>query len=321
MKNFDPKKSRKEVTFQCRPCGITFKAEPARTEDEPEQEHHPFRYFAACPDCHEEVGQSPWERALQKAWQNATGPKTEEGKAATTKNLEGHPTREESLRTRFNAMKHGLNARVAEYFPAKPDGYSFCSGCEVDRDWCKSQPACVKQAETFMLHHAAFDQRDPKKLQGLHANLQAAIFTVLQQILQTIIADGVKITAPQYYTDKDGVMILAEYFDSVSGSSKTIHDIQAHPLFKPLGELLSRNNLSLADMGMTTKVIDSQDEQMGRLAGQQQGSEELLEFQRRQAHALEKIAHMVDRGRQEASKDPVLLEFNADTGVAEPVEK
>ncbi|MDP2398874.1 MAG: hypothetical protein Q8M53_11015 [Burkholderiales bacterium] len=317
MPKFDPHKPRASVNFHCKPCRRTFDAEPARTEDNPDQEHHPFTYFGDCPDCGQETPQSGWDRALQKAWQNATGPKTEEGKIATAKNLEGHPTPDEARRTRFNAMKTGMHAKVATYYPAKPDSYSFCSSCEVDRTWCKSQPACIKQTETFLLHHAAFDQRDPKKLQGLHSNFQAAVFTVLQQILQTIIADGVKITAPQYYTDKEGVMIIAEYFDPETKQNKIIQDIQAHPLFKPLGELMSRNNYSLADMGMTVKVIDQQNDDMGRFAATEAARDNLLEFQQRQTQALERIAGMVDRGRKETDRDPVLLEYNADTGAAE----
>jgi hypothetical protein len=130
MPKFDP---RALVTFQCQPCKNTFEVEPERIQDAPELEHHPFRYFAECPKCFGEVEQALWERALMKAWQNATGPKSEERKAAAAKNLEGHPTPDEARRTRFNAMKNGLHARSATHFPAKPDGYSFCSGCDVDR--------------------------------------------------------------------------------------------------------------------------------------------------------------------------------------------
>ncbi|MBP6895663.1 MAG: DNA adenine methylase [Pseudacidovorax sp.] len=39
-----------------------------------------------------------------------------------------------------------MAARTATYFPAKPDRYAFCEGCEVNRLWCSEQPACVKQS-------------------------------------------------------------------------------------------------------------------------------------------------------------------------------
>lgn len=311
---------RPEVTFQCRECRHTFKAAPARVEDAPELEHHPYRYFAHCEKCRKEVPQAPWERSLQKAWENATGPKTPEGKAAVAKNLEGHPTPEEARRTRFNAMKHGLNAKVANYFPSKPGGYSFCSTCDVDHDHCRAQPACIKKTELFMLHQAAFEQRDPKKLMGVYSDLQAAVFAVIQQILQTIIADGVKITAPQYYTDKDGVLIIAQYMGD-DDKLHTINDIEAHPLFKPLAELLSRTGLTLADMGMTTKVIEDQTEDMGRLAGDQLQTEQLAEFQRKQIQLLQGLKDSVDRGNKKTASDPVLLEYNQQTGEASPVQQ
>lgn len=313
-------KKRNTVTFQCRPCRNTFERAPDRTEDAPELQHHPFRYFGNCPTCGSEVPQAPWERALLKAWQHATGPKTEEGKASTAKNLEGHPTPDEAKRTRFNAMKHGLNAKVANYFPAKPDGYPHCSSCEVDRAFCAAQPACVKKTELFMLHQAAFEQRDPKKLMGVYSDLQAAIFAVLQQILQTIIADGVKITAPEYYTDKDGTLIIAKYFDEETMQTKTLTNIEAHPLFRPLGELLSRTGLTLADMGMTTKVIDDQSEDMGRLAGEQLKTEQLTDFQAKQIQLLQGLKDSVDRGNKQTDRDPVLLEYNQQTGEATPAQ-
>lgn len=304
---------RAEVTFQCRECRRTFSAPPGRVEDAPELDHHPWRYSADCPGCGVEVVQAPWERALLKAWQNATGPRTAEGKAATAANLEGHPTPEESRRTRFNAMKHGLSAKTATYFPAKPDGYPHCSSCEVDRAWCAQQPACVKKTELFMMHQAAFEQRDPKLLMGIYSDLQGAIFAVLQQILQTIIADGVKLTTPQYYTDKEGVMILAQYTDQ-DGKLRQIYDIESHPLFKPLGELLSRTGLSLADMGMTTKVLDQQDDEMGRLADEQKAKESLTDYQRKQVEAMRLLADRLDRGRSSTERDPVLIEYKQETG-------
>lgn len=302
-----------EVTFRCGPCRRTFSGPPARVEDKSDRDWHPFEYVASCPHCGEEVMAAHWWLALLKGWQTATGPRTDAGKAATAANLEGHPTPEESLRTRFNAMKHGLSAKTATYFPAIPGKYSFCSGCDVDWGYCATQPACIKQTQLFMQHHAAFEQRNPKHLSGIYADLQAALFAVLQQILQTIIADGVKIEAPQYI-NYEGQVIFVEYTNPVTGAREVIKDIQAHPLFKPLGELLSRNNLSLADMGMTQKVIDDEEQEFGRLQAQEQSREVLAEFAQRQAKAIEDLGGLMSRANAARDRDPILIEHQQQSG-------
>ncbi len=316
-----------EITFVCAHClhddgenkkrSFTFKAAPARVEEDPEQPHHPWRYIGACPNCKAQCAQAPFERALFKAWANATGPVTPEGKAAVAENIKGHPTPEEAKRTRFNAMQHGLNARVATYFPAKPDGYAFCSSCEVNRGWCAAQPACVKRTEHFMLHHAAFDQRDPRHLMPIYADTHAALYSVLQMILQQVIADGVKITAPAWFNDKDGGFHLCEY-DAGDGTMKKIMDISAHPLLKPLGELIKSANLSLGDMGMTMKAAESEDEDLGQLTGKDLPKEGLTEFQNRVLGVMEGLGGKMDRAKQQTDQDPVLLEYNQQTGLHEP---
>lgn len=301
-----------EVTFRCA-CRRTFSAVPARVEYFPERDWHPYDYAAECPECGAEARPAHWWLALLKGWQNATGPKTPEGIAATAANLAGHPTPEEALRTRFNAMKHGLSAKTATYFPSRPGGYAFCAGCDVDHDYCRSQPACTKQTRLFMKHHAAFEQRKPEHLRGVYADLQAALFAVVQQILQTIIADGVKIEAPQYI-NYEGEVIFVRYTDPVTGETQVIKDIQAHPLFKPLGELLSRNNLSLADMGMTQKVIDDEEQEFGRLQSQQQSREALTDFAQRQAKALEDLGGLLERANANRERDPILVEYQQQNG-------
>lgn len=304
-----------QVTFRCGVCRATFSAVPGRVADAPERDWHPWAYFADCPACGAaDQEQIYWERTLLKSWAGSEhGPKTPEGFAAVTANLVGHPTPEETRRTRFNALKHGLTAKTATYFPARPGRYPFCAACDVDRDWCSKQPACSKQTILFMQHHAAFEQRNPKHLNGLYADLQAALFSLLQQILQTIIVDGVKVEAPKYYTDKDGNMILAEYYTE-AGEKRTIMDIQAHPLFKPLGELLSRNNLSLADMGMTQKAIDDEEQEFGRLQSQAQSREALTEYSRRQAKALEDLQGLMAQASARRDTDPILIDYVQQNG-------
>jgi hypothetical protein len=255
-----------------------------------------------------------WEKNAMKAWAKATGPKTEEGKAASAANLDGHPTPDEALRTRFNAMKHGLNARTATYFPSKPDGYAFCAGCDVDRVHCASQPACVKKTELFMLHHAAFDQRNPKHLMGIYADLQASIFAMVQQIIQTIVADGVKVEQVVWDRDSEGNVRVAEYLDEHGERHIIRENMMAHPLFKPLGEMLSRANLSLADMGMTQKVIEAEEDAMGRLEHDQDEQESVAAYRQRTLSLLAGMAEKVQRANKLTEHDPKLIEYQQDGG-------
>ncbi|MBF0802999.1 MULTISPECIES: hypothetical protein [unclassified Neisseria] len=41
-----------------------------------------------------------------------------------------------------------------------------------------------------MLHQAAFEQRDPKHLIPIYADMHAGITAIMQQILQTILKEG-----------------------------------------------------------------------------------------------------------------------------------
>lgn len=302
------------VVFRCHDCRRNFECAPDRVVDEPERPHHPYRYFSACPDCGEEVEQAQYQVNLIKAWCNASGPKTAEGKAATAKNLEGHPTAEEARRTRFNAMKHGLNARVATYFPAKPDGYAACQTCDIDRFFCASQPACQKQTQLFMQHHAAFEQRDPKHLIPIYADMQAAITAIMQQILQTILRDGVSLRTPAWAVDKDGGVVIAEYDDLATGQRRTIYEVKAHPLLRSLQDFLSKNDMSLADMGMTPRVIEQEEAALGKLAQDGEAQQSLLEYSQRQAAALENLADLARRANAKKMQDPVLMEYQQQNG-------
>ncbi|WP_024303309.1 hypothetical protein [Pseudogulbenkiania sp. MAI-1] len=312
----DLSKPLETVSFRCNPCRHTFDAEPLRVDEEPELEHHPFSYVAECPLCGEEAGQAPFHKALVKAWANATGPRTAAGKAAVTKNIEGHPTPEESLRTRFNAMKHGMSAETAQYFPSRPGKYPACSSCDVDHSYCAQQPACVKQTQLFMVHHAAFEQRNPKHLTPIYSSIQASITAIIQQILQTIIADGVKLEAPAWAVDREGNVVIGEYQDIATGQTKRIMEVKAHPLLKPLQEFLSRNNLSLADMGMTPKAIEQEEQQMGKLQpGQGQPSTLTLEdFAAKQAESLQALKVLAERANARKQRDPVLIEYQQQNG-------
>ena len=298
------------VDFRCGECRHTWSAAPDLVEPDPAQQHHPFRYFGHCPACGKQnQPQAAWARALLKAHQLSTGPKTPEGKASSARNLDGHPTPEEALRTRFNAMKHGMAARTASYFPAKPGRYSFCERCDVDRDWCDQQPACVKQTEIFLLHHAAFEQRDPRLLAGLHADLQASLTAMLQMAIQEVLGTGITIVQPRVELDRNGTPTTLTYLDE-QGKRQYIMSRQANPAIKAVTELVSRLGLSMTDLGMTVRAADADDAPLpGRLHDSGTSPESLEEFGRRMLAATQQAAEQVRIAAQRKKADPVLVEF------------
>jgi len=303
------------VNFRCGECSHAFAGMPVLVEDAPELEHHPHRYFAHCPKCQaQHQPQASWERALLKAHQACTGPKTPEGLAKVADNLAGHPTAEESRRIRFNAMKHGLSARTASYFPAKPDKYSFCKSCDVDRTFCGQQAACVKQTEIFMLHHAAFDSRNPKVLSSLHADLQSGLTAMLQMLMQQALGDGVVIKQPKVELDRSGSAVTLSYLGE-DGKRQYVFDYQAHPALKPIADFVSRLGLSMTDLGMTVKATDvDEGDTGGVLKLDEKTQETLTAFNNRMAEAMKGARGMLERAQQATKEDPVLVAHEAREG-------
>lgn len=305
----------KEVSFKCGVCRTSFSAVPDLIEDDPEAEHHPFRYFGSCPKCQAAMQpQAAWERGLLKAHQRSTGPVTAQGKAASAANLAGHPTSEETRRTRFNAMKHGMAAQTATYFPAKPDGYAFCSKCDVERDWCARQPACVKQTEIFMLHHAAFDQRNPKLLTSLHADMHAALMATLQMCLQAVLGEGVLIKQPRVELDREGTPTTLTYIDA-NGQTAYIYDYQSNPAFKPIEGLISRLGLSMSDLGMSVRHVEAEEDKgMGVLKLDASTKESLEAFGARLLNMQDAARLQIAASQQATREDPVYIQHQAQGG-------
>lgn len=297
-----------KVQFKCDNCGHLFDAEPAEVIDAPQDAWHPWRYTCPCPVCAETVPQSPTERGLLKAWASATGPRTAEGKAKVAANLEGHPTPEAAQRTRFNGLKHGLNARTATYWPARPGRYAQCDGCELLNNGCTTSMACAKKTELFLRHHVAFETGDPSLLTELRADLHANLTAIVQDLLLAIIRDGASRETPRWYYDKDGTFHLAQYTDATTNTLVQITEIEVHPAIKLVGELVTRFGLDLNSQGMTPKVQDDSDVVRGFLDVEEKSAGGMLEFQQRQVEALEGLKGMIARSRERTARDPILIE-------------
>jgi len=268
------------VNFKCSSCGNAQCCEPDRVVDAPEHEYHPWLYYASCDACGVEADQIYWERNLLKANANATGPKTVQGLETSAKNLEGHPTPEESKRTRFNAMKHGLNARVATFFPAKPGKYPQCNDCEHKaREDCVPQRVCIKQTEIFLRCHAAVESGDPGLIKGMMADSQAGLFALGQQMLLQMVEDGgPRQMTPAYHGDKDGGIHFVKYTDPDTGDIQQIYDLKEHPLLKRYMEFVIKNSMSLEDMNLTAKSRDEAETMKGFLDHESDKQETQIDF-------------------------------------------
>lgn len=288
-----------EVAFICGACRHRFEAPPGRVEACPEQGHHPHAYYAECPACGEPAEQAAWQRALLKAWANATGPKTAEGLARSAANLDGHPTPAEARLTRFNAMKHGLFARTATFFPAKPGGYPHCEHCEhLATAACLPQRACLKRAELLLQHEVAFETGNPGLLTGLRANTQAMIQALIDDMLLTIALDGgPRIKSPEWYSDKDGGFHLAQYVDDMTKELRQIYKLEAHPLLKHLIDYLAKNAMTLADLEMTPKARDEQEALRGYLDRERtQDNPTAGDYQKQIVAQQQKLLDLIDSG-------------------------
>jgi hypothetical protein len=304
---------RKDITFRCDACRHVWDSEPEEVIDDADLSH-PYRYFAICPTCHSRSQQIPWQRGLFSSYVKSTGPRTLEGKAASSANLEGHPTPEEALRTRFNALKHGAAAKQALYFPARPGKYDACGTCDIDFDYCSSQAACTRKTELFMRHLIAIESHDPKMLREHQAMVQANFASLMDDMLISVINKGVMLETPAYAFDKDGGFHLAKYTDEATGQSTQIMDAKANPLLKPIFDLMSKNNMSLADLGMTQKVQDENEVQMGRLQQEGKDKQSLSDFQNKQNELLAGLREKIVNSQNSLKNDEILIEHKKANG-------
>lgn len=308
-----------EVDFKCQECGHKFNCVPENVEPDESRPWHPWFYTNPCPRCLELAEQAPRQRGLLKAWAHATGPRTPEGKAASASNLEGHPTPEETQVTRMNALKHGGYANTLSYFPARPGHYATCEVCDYFGDVCIKDPpmhhdnpkACLKRAELFMRHQIAFDSGDVGMLTGMRAETQAGLQAIIDEMILQIAQDGgPRIKEITWYHDKEGDFHLANYVDKDTGKTVQIYELKAHPLLKPLIDFISKNSLTLADMGMTPKVQQENELLAGHLQGEREKQDDALEFRENQTKILEQLKEQIQTSQKNIDRDPVLIEYN-----------
>lgn len=293
------------------PCGQRFKAEP-ETEIESRGEMVPA---APCPKCKNMAAQVGWERNLAKAAGKQTGPKTAAGKAKTAANLEGYPTEEQKQNTRLNALKHGAFAKTAKYFPARPGQYDRCDSCTVDWNDCSANEVCISRTEVFMRHQIAQETDNPSLLRSLQADNQANIQIVLEDLFMNIASNGAMFKNPKTITDfKNSETHIAKFMDPETGDYKTIFEHTANPAVKLAIELMNKNGMTLADLGMTPRSQGEVQQLKGNLSGDSKGA---LDAAKEMRASMGDLKELLSRGKRDKAKDPVLIEYNAEQGSSE----
>lgn len=299
------------VRFACDGCGHVFECAPDRVID-CEDDFHPWRYESECPVCGSVAEQCRRQRHMFKMWARATGPKTPAGKAASAANLDGHPTPEEAKRTRFNALKHGMNAEVATYFPARPGSYDACHGCPYRDNLCLEQVAksgpCLQRTELFFQTHLAYETGDPKMLTGLMSRLQANAIALVDSMFLAVSRRGVELESPEWYFDKDGCFHLASFTDD-DGRERLIKKIEANPLIKHLIDAMKHLNLTLADAGLTLRQQDDEALLRGYIDTKKAEAEDEHGARERGVRALEALEKRLALADDRREKDPVLAEY------------
>ncbi|MEM6987322.1 MAG: hypothetical protein AAF499_12375 [Pseudomonadota bacterium] len=301
-------------------CGEAFEGAPERVTPDAERPWHPFAYESTCPACGAAAPQDAAERTRWKAWAYATGPRTEAGKASSAANLAGYPTPAQTEHARFNALKTGQHAQVATFYPAKPGRYPQCSTCPYYTEIYDSRDPtrhcaevgnwdrptwCQQKADLWLRHAQAFETGDPRALRDLNANFQWALRALADDMILAIGADGVRLVTPEFVGTKDGVE-LVKFTNEKTGEVEQVYKFSAHPLLRPLLDLVQKNNMSMHDMAMTERDSNGDESLPGHLEGE--GS---AEFEKRAAVALEGVADLIQKSRESRSRDPVVINAEA----------
>lgn len=258
--------------FICGTCQNKFSSTEYEQFDFPERVEHPYEYTTSCPVCRSEAKLNPVQLNLFKAWLATSNPR--EGEALANIR-EGNKKKDTSL-SRFNALTHGLTARVARFFPAREGKYAACETCEYLNNGCgQVSTSCMKRAELFLQYELATENKDPNMLNKLMSDTQAGLMAIQTDMMAEIAQTGVVIHDPVHFNDKEtGKVRLAEITNPETGETQILTEVRDHPLLKRLIEFVQKNNQTLADMQMTQRQQEEEKTLKGFIEQDEESREE-----------------------------------------------
>lgn len=295
-------KQKDTTTFRCFKCYQNHELQIERVEARPDLEPHPFEYYAHCPTCKSELKEAPFIKNLYKAWLNPTGTGSPE---ISSKNLPA-PS---DPRRKFNALKSGLFAKKAKYFPAVVGRYPECDSCEHS-NICEEGGVCLEISKVRMMVAHAFDSKDPAFLQPLFQDLQADVFVLLQRLILQALQDGVTLESPVWSGTKEGYVLVKD------DEGNQIVQKELHPAMRAIAELLQKNGLSLADLQLTPKTQADHAAAMGNLAQAAGERVSVQEHRERMAEKADKFLKQLAGATAARDRDPIFQEHQEEAGVS-----
>ncbi|OQX03942.1 MAG: hypothetical protein BWK73_37840 [Thiothrix lacustris] len=294
MEDSAPKKP--AISFYCirkkGGCGSRFTSVDYRTEPDPDQDWHPYRHWAVCPKCGEDVAPASHQVA---AWKAAATPRSVDARAAMSAAQRARDPASYAV-SRFNAITHGATAETAKFYPARPGHYPICEACEYFNDGCGiAFQHCAKRTELFVQFHLAQESGDGSLLGRLMASTQAGLMAITNDMIRDVAVRGVALETPVFTKGEKGIE-LATYEDA-EGRTKTLTKVEAHPLLLPLINIIQRNTMTLGDMGLTPKAKEKTQQFKGFLDAQAADRETLQDATRTQQGLIADLFRVVGQAR------------------------
>lgn len=231
-----------------------------------------------------------------------TGPKTDEGKARAAAASSGPVTPQGKFKSSANGFLHGAHARRHLIPPAKPGEYPECETCPVMEE-CKEMVEERRGTSVFVpcttilniqekFLHAAING-NPEKLKEFQGVAAAKAARIIQSGLEMILADNLMKKKVTRY-----------------GKDTEVEEFIAHPLLKPISEMMKQQGWSLADWMMTPASQEEGGQIRGFLGSLPDGELKMIvgEFNKK----LTDFPKALKKGAEDAAADPVAQAYHAE---------
>ena len=216
-------------------------------------------------------------------WDNATGPRTPEGKR----------------RSRLNGYQHGAYAQIPILLaPAITGKYLECETCQYVIQ-CKKEKwqYCPVQVETFLKFMKAYEEGNVNELRDLAAMCQGHLFNILRMAFQQVYKKGVM-------SEK-----AIREFVNKNGEKVTMIEWQSNPILNRIPELMQQLGFT-ADQQMMTPKVESDDANIkGYLSGENQREVDLKDHTQKVEKTLDDLKIKIQKAVILRSGDQALQRY------------